>query len=182
MSRFFVAVALTAAGLALCPGIAAASHSADELQMALNAASSFDPAATISTGAGHDFAVGGGQTAAFSFGFAAHSGPAGEDPMGHVNFRHRQPNNPDFNGTVTCHVVTGNTAAIGGEAEIVFPPFGNFGGFLFEVVDNRRPVQGASLDLLSPVFLLPGPPPQCAPTSGGEFPLEAGNVVVHDAG
>jgi hypothetical protein len=141
----------------------------------------FTGAASAADG-NRNLAAGGGSTASYQFGFGATSEADGTNPQGAVNFRGLVSTFPTFQGQVTCLAVLGNIATVGGEAEIVFPPFGTFHGFAFVVQDNGEPVGGQPVDLFGAVALLPAAPP----ADGCAFPLlfppvtplQEGNVTV----
>jgi hypothetical protein len=134
-----------------------------------------------------DGAAGGGRTAAFQFSLGATgvtTDPNGSNINGAVSFQGLNAGIPSFTGKVTCLVVVGNLATVGGAADIDFAPFGQFKGFAFQVLDNGQPVGGQPVDLLSPVYLLPESPTEdsCVfPGLAPEFPMTEGNVVVRDA-
>jgi hypothetical protein len=130
---------------------------------------------------GADFAVGGGGFDRIAnVGFAAQSGPNGEDAHGEFTFMVLDRFGfPDTTIDVTCLVVFGNTAMIGGivrQGTGVAPGE----GFLIPVQDNGDPINGISPDLIGPQAFPPAPLP-CPPfPTQPLFPLEEGNIVVHD--
>jgi hypothetical protein len=172
--RYCGAVVTMLAALLFAPGAGLANH---------------DPSASPSPK--HDFAVGGGQflLTPQNFGFAAQSGPNGEDARGHHTTRYTVLDDT-FAGDVTCLTVTGNTAVYGGvvtNAGIIFAPEGS--GFLIEVIDNGEPVNGQPVDLIGgiagPSAGLVLPPTQCPAHlpafATPPFLTESGNITVHDA-
>ncbi len=175
-----VFVALIAAAMA-APATASASHSGPG-------------------GERHDFAVG----SAFNqflvvlgearLSFAAHSGPAGEDPTGHVRAKGDPFGLGDpfkIEGHVTCLRVEGNRAAIKylfRHAEGSAEPFKGGGTQVF-VEDNGEPRGGVSPDrsTFDPPQTAEGfeqlDPSRCDdPRSRLTYDQEvSGNVVVHDS-
>lgn len=140
----------------------------------------------------HDFAVGGGRHLAggtgpefVTQGFAAQSGPDGENPKGYVS-----ANSPGVEGSKTQgHVVCLNV--VGNEAFILWKqerrdsnvPEGTL--ILLHVVDNGPPVEGMPADMIrnsfSPFIIPPelggGP---CGTPTLPPVPLTEGNITVHD--
>jgi hypothetical protein len=111
-------------------------------------------------------------------GVAAHSGPLGEDPHGHVQVARSLLGR--IGGHVTCLNVVGNTAAIVSEIDQAENPalIGQF--VILFIVDNGEPVNGQAVDLFM-ASVVPTPPTVCpAPISTG-FPIDSGNYVVRDA-
>ncbi|HEU0305020.1 MAG TPA: hypothetical protein VFR32_10625 [Gaiellaceae bacterium] len=147
---------------------------------------------SIAVGASpNDSATGSGRVtdifgASSDFSFAAHSGPAGEDAKGNLNFRNTQ-GYTENNGTaeVTCLLVTGNDAIAIGEWKGNDPaewPFGpSFPFAVLFVEDNGEP-SDATPDRGIAFGVTGG---TCADwyAFGNAIaqPLEQGNVVVYDA-
>lgn len=141
-------------------------------------------------GSGHsapprDFAVGAGRTVEGSlhFSISAHDNPNGPNGSGSIKFAGLEGNpNSAFTlkGPVTCLKVTGEHATVGiriesatGAAE---PFVGN--GFFFFVEDG-----GARAEDLyaNSGFTNQVQADTCTLTSAAVFPVEQGNVLVHDA-
>ena len=175
MSRAAKSIATSALAASLClPAAAVATHNG-------------------TTGGPRDFAVGGGTASQPGFeagiGFAAHSGPAGERPTGHVRARGVFGLSPfAFEGEVTCLLVTGNRASFKyrfkhSDTE---PDLLDGGGIEVFVEDNGEP-SGDTPDESGFV----GPfdeetfeatdPSRCDPPGATPFQVDSGNFVVHDA-
>jgi hypothetical protein len=111
------------------------------------------------------------------FDFEATSGPLGESPTGSARFDHGGGVVLDID--VTCLVVMGTRAAIGGPVTAVDLPPGTWAAFT--VLDNSPATPGP--DLISPrsVFLTGPPPntPNCASLFQPVFLVE-GDIVVQD--
>jgi len=145
---------------------------------------------------GHDFAVGGGHHLGFvggpcndsepnctSTGFSAHSGPAGEDPQGHVSSQ-SSGGVGKLRGDVVCLNVVGDQAFILARETRTDDALPQGEQFFLHVVDNGNPVNRTPPDLIrisfdgffSPPF--PGAP--CGIPFLSPVPLGSGNIVVHD--
>jgi hypothetical protein len=174
---------------ALVSGSNARAFDLDEVPLAIDALNTFAPGMDPPPNDGaHDYAVGGGQHAAFgipgcgrvSGGFSAHSDPDGSNPQGHVVLT---VENTDCTGgfthitaKVTCLQVIGNGALI----RSVDQQTGD--EILTEVEDNGNPVMGTPPDRIrhSPAqpatLMFP-----CGPPTGLFLvPLDRGNIVVRD--
>jgi len=162
----------------------------------VDAAQAVDPTLDAPPNDGaHDFAVGGGHQLGFvggpcndsdplcgNFGFSAHSGPAGENPQGHLSGQSKVGGT--LRGDVVCLQVLGNQAF----ALLVETRTGDFipqgEQFFLHVVDNGNPVDGMPPDLMRVSFVgfftapLPGFP--CGLPVLAPVPLGSGNIVVHD--
>jgi hypothetical protein len=195
-----IALGLAAAVLTAMAPAASASYDLLEYDAALQAALAVDPdvAPFATNNPTLDFAVGGGQHVCFpgpacvDEGFAAHSGPQGENPQGHVSATFPAPADagptasPDqVKGPVTCVYVLGNQAFIifvqtktGSSVPIGTP-------VLLHVVDNGDPVMGTPPDQIRNSFpggyFGPFPGPPCGIPFFAPVPLDRGNIVVHDA-
>lgn len=139
---------------------------------------------------GHDFAVGGGRHLNFGTGpgftnegFAAQSGPSGEDPKGHVSFNSSDPGSGKAQGHVTCLNVVGNEAFILWTQEKAGEPVPEGTVILLHVVDNGRPSDGVP-DLIRnsfDPFIFPATPERpCGTPVLPPVLLEQGNITVHD--
>jgi hypothetical protein len=134
----------------------------------------------------HDFAQGTGKFASGTlkaqFHVNAQSGPAGQNPRGHVFVRRASGGvvNLNFSGRVTCLTVTGNRAVVGAVVERTKTPLVAVGnGVLLEFVDNGK---GANAPPdASDGFLIPAAPAACPAVLGIAAPFRQGNFVVHDA-
>ena len=131
-----------------------------------------------------DFVRGGGfqvlsPPEGFSFGIAAKSGPAGEDPSGALTAENPAAG-PSFHAEVTCVIVTGNQAFVTG----VFtnPPTAEGDITVLHVIDTGGP--GGPPDLIRfsfaggivPVASRPG----CFTSFNPPVPVTRGNIIVHD--
>jgi hypothetical protein len=117
---------------------------------------------------------------------SAHSGPLGEGPDGSVTYI-----SPFFvgrvaKGRVTCMIVTGNRAQVGGVFDelVADDNLTDFHWFELVIDDNGEPGSGAP-DAITPfVFRLATHPPDFDPCSvflPPLFPLDSGNFTVKDA-
>ncbi len=144
-------------------------------------------------GAG-DFAVGGANNTSgfFQIGLSGHSGPAGEDPKGHVSARSRPqggfPVPFRFGGEVTCLRVDGNRASIKYRFDQSEDPTFVGGGVQIFVEDNGEPRSGQPVDAASfrvpltrALFEASGPEACEDPNTGTYSPIDSGNFTVHDA-
>ena len=147
---------------------------------------------SIAAGASpNDSATGSGRVAdifgaSSDFSFEAHSGPAGEEAKGNLNFRNTQ-GYTENNGTakVTCLLVSGNDAIMVGSWKGDDPdawPFGpTFPYAVLFVEDNGQP-SGDTADRGIAFGVTAG---TCADwlafANASALPLEQGNVVVRDA-
>jgi|SRR5436190_5164554 len=192
-----ISAALLAAVFLVLPGLARSGIvDLATFTSGVDAAQSVDPTLdSPPNDSGHDFAVGGGHHLGFvggpcndsepnctNTGFSAHSGPAGENPQGHISSQSSSPGGK-LRGDVICLGVTGNVAELlavetrSGDAI----PQGQ--QFLLEVVDNGNPVNGTPPDLIRGSFdgfFVPLPGPPCAIPFLPPVPLGSGNIVVHD--
>ena len=158
-------VALSAVVLVAIPTIATAKHS---------------PGNGHGNGRGpkHDLVVG---SARFSVPVArvrinAHSGPNGENPRGHFFLAAA---GWQFRGSVTCMLVVGNQASVGGRVTkssgVGGPEVGT--GFIQFTEDNGSPGRN---DRSHTLFFL-NPPATCPAPTTPAFVLAKGNYVVKDA-
>lgn len=139
----------------------------------------------------NDSATGSGRVAGLlgtssDFSFSAHSGPAGEDAKGNLNFRNTQ-GFTENNGTaaVRCLLVNGNDAIAIGEWKGDDPaewPFGPAFPFAVLFVEDNGEPSDVTPDRGIAFGVTGG---SCADwyASGNAWalPLEQGNVVVRDA-
>jgi hypothetical protein len=139
-------------------------------------------------GPNHDFAVGGGISGvATHVGFAAQSGPNGENPRGHVTLHNFAGLNPvERKGHVICLQVDGDPnqgrAIFEIQEEENGRPTGTFRRFYAE--DNGEPVNGTPVDRLNQVGRQTSTPQGCSrditePLTA--IPLTKGNFTIHDA-
>lgn len=161
-------IALTLATFVAAAGLAAVA--------AQGAGSPYDSA----VGAGKGVTVFGGDFP-FQFTLSAHDGPQG--PTG--SFTVHDPDLGNFTADVQCIQVIGNRAVVAGPLREPVEE----SGFTFlyaklDVEDNGEP-SGATPDRAAPVLLFPPSFERVcsgtAPLSTFLFPLDQGNVVVHDA-
>jgi len=164
----------------------------------VDAAQAVDPTLdpTPNDGA-HDYAVGGGKNLGFvggpcndsepnctTTGFSAHSGPAGENPQGHISTHVSGPAGFELRGDVVCLQVLGNQAYILAVETRTNDGVPQGTQFFLHVVDNGNPVNGTPPDLIRHSFTgfftppLPGFP--CGLPVLAPVPLGSGNIVVHD--
>jgi len=194
----FLAALATAIVLVFIPS--ATAFDPTELSLAFDALNIYAPdiAPPANDGA-HDFAVGGGQhgdsgipdcsnsmSNCVNEGFAAQSGPAGQNPQGRVSATFETPQPFKLRGPVTCLDVHGNTAYIlvlqqNDAAAVGFPQNQTF---LLEVVDNGNPINGTPPDQIRNFgpgdFSGPLPGYPCGVGFGPVVPLQKGNIVVRD--
>ena len=153
-------VALSAVVLAAIPTIATAKHGPGN-----------------GKGPKHDLVVG---SARFSAPVArvrinAKSGPNGENPRGHFFLAQ---SGLQFRGSVTCVLVVGNQASVGGmvtRSSVGGPPVGS--GFIQLTEDNGSPGRNDR----SETMLVPNPPATCPAPTQPALVLAKGNYVVKDA-
>jgi hypothetical protein len=129
-----------------------------------------------------DFVRGGGfqvfpPPSGFTFGIAAKSGPAGEDPSGAITAE-SVGTEASFHAEVTCVIVSGNQAFVTG----VFtqPPEVEGDITVFHGVDTGGP--GGPPDLIRfsfPPFIFPAGPDCFLPVLA-PVPVTEGNILVHD--
>jgi hypothetical protein len=172
-------------------GSAGATYSLLDFQSAVAALETVDP--TIEpppNDSSKDFAVGGFRGVgsnndgfANNVGFSAHSGSLGENPNGHLSETEPHAFPPMSSSTyqgrfrVTCLAVLGNEAALGlvpTETASNDQPQ----EFVFAVRDSGLP-NGAG----DQYAFVPGVPAELCEFGLGEaeFPIESGNILVHDA-
>ncbi len=115
----------------------------------------------------------------------ANGNPDGTDASGSFFVRQTFERAPfDFSGKVTCLLVTGNQAVIGGEVtkSDPVPPGGRppnpapGTGVLIDIRDNG---DGDVPDTLNFTFR-PAPPTVCPAMNSHQFPIDQGNFIVHD--
>ncbi len=116
----------------------------------------------------------------------AHADPHGTGANGSFFVRQTFFRLPlDFSGRVTCLVVNGNRATIGGEVTRnrpvapggVLPNPAVGSGVLIDVVDND---DNGVPDSANFTFR-PAPPTVCPTLNSHQFPIDEGNFIVHDA-
>jgi hypothetical protein len=146
----------------------------------------------------HDFAVGGGHHLGFvggpcndsepncgNTGFSAHSGPAGENPQGHISHEVSGDSGFKLRGDVTCLQVLGNQAFIRAVETRTDDGIPQGEEFFLHVVDNGNPASGPPPDLIRISFVGFFTQPSMANPCGlpllPPVPLGSGNIVVHDA-
>jgi hypothetical protein len=155
-------VALSAVVLVAIPTIATAKHS---------------PGNGNGKGPKHDLVVG---SARFTTPIArvrinAKSGPNGENPRGHFFLAQ---SGWQFRGSVTCVLVVGNQASVGGmvtrSSGVGGPPVGS--GFIQLTQDNGSPGRNDR----SETILVPTPPTTCPAPTQPALVVARGNYVVKD--
>ena len=159
-------VALSAVVLAAIPTIAIAKHS---------------PGNGHGNGKGpkHDLVVGSARFAApvARVRISAHSGPNGENPRGHFFLAQ---SGWQFRGSVTCMLVVGNQASVGGmvtrSSGVGGPPVGS--GFIQLTEDNGSPGRNDR----SQTIRVPTPPTTCPAPTQPALVVAKGNYVVKDRG
>ena len=158
MPRLFV-VLLSILALAAVPAIATAKHSPGK-------------------GPKHDLVVGSARftTPVASVRISAHSGASGQNPHGHFFLRE---GGFQFRGSVTCMLVVGNLASVGGRVTessgVGGPAVGS--GFVEFVQDNGSPGRHDR----SQTSFAASPPMTCPTPITPAFVVASGNYVVHDA-
>jgi hypothetical protein len=169
MSRGLAVLVLTLLALLVAPGVAGATHS-------------------NGSGPKNDFVNGSLRLQAFVPPFGdidlhvhvnAKRTPSG-DQTGHLFFDGNPPGFPplSFHGRVTCVLVVGKTATVGGEvtnSKTPFPPEGS--GFVFAFEDVGPPGSGDKFE--GGPFPV-APPPGFCPLPFAQRSSTSGNVVVHD--
>lgn len=188
MKRVVVAVISALAIAVAGTGVAHSVINVADFQAALTALSAVDPELAVEAQANsnseRDFAVGGGQSSIGSnFGLSAHSGPSGEDAFGHVS--ETIPGDGKFRARVTCLMVittmTGlKRAGIVGqitESSSNTLPAGTFVRWV--VRDTGLP--GGDGDGFRRLGMTSIPPNPTMCPIANEFPLERGNINIHDA-
>jgi hypothetical protein len=172
---------VTAATVAIAlPATAGATHSLLDYLSAVDALLAVDPTIEpVANDDGKDFAVGGFQHALRNnkVGFSAHSGPRADDPRGHLS--ETIPGMAQGRFRVICVTVAGKEAAIGLEPTDAASN-DQTEPFVLAVFDSGMP--GGVGDSIG---FIPGqdlPPTMCALGLGfAAFPIDAGNILVHDA-
>jgi hypothetical protein len=125
-----------------------------------------------------------GDTVTELFIVSAHSGPAGEDPDGQITFHSPLLEGAQAKADVTCMIVTGNHAQVGGMfPEPVVYDNRRFRWFELIVDDNGSPGQGT--DTMNSFIFIDRPrPPGFSPcnfVAPTDFQVEQGNFEVKDA-
>jgi hypothetical protein len=187
--RMLLALTLVV-GMFVFPGSASATHDLLDFESTVEEMLAVDPTLDPPPNDGkHDFVVGGFQQDDINWGVSAHSGPLGEDPLGHVSATAplEKGNTDEKQGRwrVTCVNVAGKLAAIGGvptqaasnDAEpalFVFRDGGPGGG---------TPVEPDGFQFLPGRIGDPSacPDPSLLVIAAGAPPIESGNILVHDA-
>lgn len=137
-----------------------------------------------------DFVVGAGHHSVpdTQFTISVHSGPAGEDPKGHLSFK--IGDNPRIHADVVCLIVVNNEAFATG---VMMRPASVAGQpVVMHAIDNGTPGDDLAPDLLRfsfTGFITPVPPPNvvlpvppaCLFPVLPPVPVTEGNIVVHDA-
>jgi hypothetical protein len=105
----------------------------------------------------------------------AKSGPSGQNPRGHFFLRQ---GSFQFRGSVTCVLVVGNRASVGGRVTrssgAGAPPVGS--GFVELIEDNGEPGRNDR----SQTLFVASPPTTCPAPTTPFFVVARGNYVVHD--
>jgi hypothetical protein len=194
VKRVLAAVLATLALAVSVAGIARATIDLADFQAALETLAAVDAELALHAQANssdkRDFAVGGGQSAQMgtptnppggNFGFSAHSGPAGEDPFGHVS--ETIPDDGKFRARVTCLMVvttpTGDRRA--GIVGQITESSSNTApaGFFVRWVVRDTGLPGGEGDGFRRLAATSTPITGC-PTAL-EVVLEHGNINIHDA-
>jgi hypothetical protein len=168
MRRLFTSLALALLALLVAAGTASATHSD-------GAGPGQD--LTVGTGALDDPAAG----VFVKLHVNAKSGPFGEDPSGHLNFKGNPPGVPpiDIQADVTCLFVSGHDAVVGFVVtKSKAGPFPEGFPGLFAIHDGGEPGTADRFEGF------PGFPDQlCAviPVGATNPPITQGNFIVHDA-
>jgi hypothetical protein len=115
---------------------------------------------------------------------SARSGPAGEDPDGQITFQSPLLGVPEAKADVTCMIVSGNHAQVGGlfrDAPIAY------GGFMLRwievIIDDNGPPGQATDRMNAFVFLDRPRPPGFSPCNflaPTDFAVEQGDFTVND--
>jgi hypothetical protein len=124
-----------------------------------------------------------GEVVTEQFIVSAHSGPNGEDPDGQITFHSPSLESSQAKADVTCVVVSGNHAQVGG----IFPETISYAGFRIKwfelIVDDNGP-PGQATDTMNAVVFLDRPrPPGFSPCNfvfPTDFQVEEGNFTVTD--
>jgi hypothetical protein len=175
--RLLLALTLVV-GVLMFPASASATHDLLDYQSAVDAMLAVDPALDPPPNdPAKDFTVGGYQSFGTNHGVSAHSdGPSAEDAWGHISVTH--PELGKTRSRVVCLAVQGSKAAIGFVPQdsaaspielsdvIVYRDSGLPGG----MGDVFR-ITGAFPETCQTVLLVTEP----------TFPIERGNILVHDA-
>jgi hypothetical protein len=187
--RMLLALTLVV-GMFVFPGSASATHDLLDFESTVEEMLAVDPTLDPPPNDGkRDFVVGGFQQGDLNWAVSAHSGPLGEDPLGHVSATAplAKANTDEKQGRwrVTCVNVAGKLAAIGGvptqaasndadPALFVFRDGGPGGG---------TPVEPDGFEFLPGRIGDPSacPDPSLLVRAAGAPPIESGNILVHDA-
>jgi hypothetical protein len=114
---------------------------------------------------------------------SAHSGPAGDDPRGQITLRSTAIEENENKADVTCMVVTGKRARVGGTFEHPFTYLGfRIVGVEVIIEDNGSPGHGTD-EATSFVFIDRPRPPGFSPCNfdAETLPLDEGNYTVYDS-
>jgi hypothetical protein len=187
--RMLLALTLVV-GMFVFPGSASATHDLLDFESTVEQMLAVDPTLDPPPNDGkHDFVVGGFQDSVFNWGVSAHSGPLGEDPLGHVSatapLAKANTNAKQGRWRVTCVNVAGNLAAIGG---VPTQAASNDAGHALFVFRDGGP-GGGTLVQPDGFQFLPGrigdpsacPDPDLLVMAAVAPPIESGNILVHDA-
>jgi len=142
------------------------------------------PPQDIVTGSGKITGPGpNGENVTEQFIVGAHSGPNGEDPDGQITFHSPLLESNQAMADVTCMVVSGNHAQVGG----MFPETITYTGFRLkwiEVIIDDNGSPGQATDTMNAFVFLDRPrPPGFSPcnfTAPTDFQVEEGNFTVTD--
>jgi hypothetical protein len=134
----------------------------------------------LSSAAAGDYAKGRGTTTQDQFSFMARGTGAGDRADGNWSdsFKLSSGKTATLTGDVTCMLIVGRGASIGGRITSIKPAgaaaaFGNPQGFMVDVTDNAKPSEG--LDVYG-WFTTAFPPPACGPPGGGGNSVITGDI------
>ncbi len=111
---------------------------------------------------------------------SAHSGPSGEDPDGQITFNSPLLAVPEAKADVTCVIVSGNHAQVGGTFQ---EPVGYAGTFVLRWIEVIIDDNGSNDTMNSFVFIDRPRPPGFSPCNflaPTDFPVDQGNYNVND--
>lgn len=115
---------------------------------------------------------------------SAHSGPSGHDPDGQITFHSSLLAVPDAKADVTCMIVSGNHAQVGGMFRNAPIGYGGFARRWIEVIIDDNGSPGQATDRMNRfVFLDRSQPPGFSPCNflaPTDFRVDPGNFEVND--
>jgi hypothetical protein len=125
-----------------------------------------------------------GDTAVEQYIVSAHSGPAGEDPDGQITFHSPFLASSQAKADVTCMVVSGNHAVVGGIYEEPVSYLGVMIRWIVLVIDDNGSPGQATDRMNSVVFIDRPRPPGFSPCNFDlptDYAVEQGNFTVKDS-